>query len=62
MPINKENFDLKSGVIEQAKNNIASFLSEDEFSKVKITVVDGNLSIDEPKETLAKISESLKQQ
>jgi hypothetical protein len=60
MPINKSNFDLKSGVIEQAKKNIASFLSEDEFSKIEITVVDGNLSIDGPKETLAKISESLK--
>jgi hypothetical protein len=62
MPINKNNFDLNSGVIEQAKNNIASFLSEDEFSKVEITLVDGKLSIDGPKETLAKISDSLKQQ
>jgi hypothetical protein len=60
MPINKSNFDLKSGVIEQAKQNIASFLSKDELSKVDITVVDGNLSIDGPKETLTKISESLK--
>jgi hypothetical protein len=60
MPINKSNFDLKSGVIEQSKQNIASFLSKDELSKVDITVVDGNLSIDGPKETLTKISESLK--
>jgi len=35
---------------------------KDEFSKIEITVVDGNLSIDGPKGTLAKITESLKQQ
>ena len=56
------NIDLRSRVIEQAKKNIASFLSEDEFLKIDISVVDGNLSINGPEEIRVKISESLKQQ